>query len=76
MAPLGGTAYEFSKQKLNAITKVLRDFGTGEIIKLPEIATRSPFVEGINEIIVLCKFPVISRALISTEDLLKRIYRS
>src|SRR5213078_3103318 len=57
MASLIGTEYDFSRQKLNAIIKALRDCGTEEVIKLPKIAVignqsagKSSLIEAICQI--------------------------
>src|SRR5213078_36097 len=57
MASLIGTEYDFSRQKLNAIIKALRDCGTEEVVKLPKIAVignqsagKSSLIEAISQI--------------------------
>src|SRR5437762_14361902 len=57
MASLIGTEYDFSRQKLNAIIKALRDVGTEEVVKLPKIAVignqsagKSSLIEAISQV--------------------------
>jgi len=56
-SPLSKTNYAFSRQELNKLTKMLRDAGIEEVIKLPKIALignqsagKSSLIEAISQI--------------------------